>query len=312
MRYFIPPGKKAFTFETLVLIIIVSIGMVLMAAWIGDAMETTKDNVPKEICKRSVQTHAALQMKGVDFNTETIVCPTEEITITKKKDEDINAEVTHAMYDCWDQFQQGRYTLFDDDGVYCSVCHIIDFKEKGKTVSGLSQYQMETNVPGTKEKYASFFAVASSEDSDWLLDQMKDQPQSIASANSFSLDTSKTYATIFVYTKGEDYVKTFGTLLKGMADNPLTTVFIAGGVIAIAGGGVAVTTSGITHSILAGIAGKAAVVSGTTGATALLWEYLTNDVGPDHVAFIAIREFSADSMKELNCQVIPVRQGYEN
>lgn len=310
-----PRGKSgsSMSFPIIISIVIFIAGFILLLSWINSIMSPIETELPKEICKRSVAMHSSLNLKGVNFNVDTIVCPTVNFTIEKgAPNQEINARISKAMFDCWDQFNEGKAELFDSDGIYCAICHIIAFEEDGRKVRGLAAYQRGNYAPGKQSSYSDYFQGYRSENSEWLYDELKmAYPSALDSIDAKELDTSKEYMTVFVYARGSQMIK---RLLEETLKNPLSYVFIGGGIIAVSTGIGAAAASGAYSAILQSVSWSTAKIATGTGIAALAWEYFTNTkVNPDYMAFIAMREYSPESIDELSCEYLPAAQsGQQN
>jgi len=150
------PGKNGQVAEqltTVIILVLILLGVLLVfqqKVWDLKKMDNQKD-----ICKTSVMQYAAANFQGQEFISE-LKCPTQKLEIVDKDEADIKAKLANAMYDCFDQFGQGKYALFTGkgDGNYCIICHVISFDARMKiSAKSFNDYLAQTTVPGTSYKY---------------------------------------------------------------------------------------------------------------------------------------------------------------
>jgi hypothetical protein len=282
-------------------------GLIIFGLWIRNSTASIGENVHKDICKQSVRMHAAANIKGVNFNSQTLNCPTQNLTIPKKySDEDAKKAIAVAMADCWDQYHEGRLELFGAEGTYCAICNFVEFEEKGNTIPGMMQYLMDEDAPGKQMSYISYFQGFESDRSDWLRDELrKKKPNFENDLMVYNLDTDKTYTITFVYVKGSNNIRKAGEYIQNLMQNPAT----AGAAFGVIVAGAAVV--GVTGPISAIMAIPGLITGGTlftqfaflSGFTTLM----VTDTEDDYLSYISLREFSADALTDLNCEYMPVK-----
>jgi hypothetical protein len=248
----------------------------------------------KGTCKTDVYANS-LRLKGTAFS-EKIRCPTEEIKIATTEQNEVNARVAKALYDCWDQFGQGKLELFQDsDGTYCAVCSIIDFEKKGMKIGHLTDYLLTENAPGRQESYMDYLAGYATP----ALKEYYDNPgifNQMDTRLSEELDTGQLYSVIFVYAKGVDAI----TELKASLGEG-TAVVGAG----VAGAGI-VTTGLIVLGVSpigwipAGVVGLGAIVAGT------VTYFSPRDI--EYASFVFLQPHAPETFKKLNCDWYPATQ----
>ena len=260
----------------------------------------------KQTCKASVETHAALKMRFADFSGD-IKCPTEKVVIKNKDENVVKRKIADAMYDCWDQFNRGKDDLFSDDSVYCTICHRISL-DKSIKVNEFTDYLAKTKAPGQKVSYLQFLTPEKTENSDFLNEKAKNSIDDTIDAS-----VMNEYAIIFVYIKGKRYLDDFiakaphtvgsGTLISvGFAivwKSPLVGVAVA----ALSGPLAPVTGPAATTAT----AGIGTILVGTGSIWYVISKYYAG-VPFDHISSISLIPYDAQSLRNLNCKEIPVKQ----
>ena len=260
----------------------------------------------KQTCKASVETHTALKMRFADFSGD-IKCPTEKVAI-KNKDENLaKKQIANAMFDCWDQFKRGEGDLFSDDSVYCTVCHRISL-DKSIKVNGFTDYLAKTNTPGQKTSYLQFLTPEKTENSDYLNEKAKNNIND-------AIDASKNseYAVIFEYVKGKRYLDDFiakaphtvgsGTLI-GVGFAVIWKSPLVGTAVAAFTGPFAPIVFPYATAITAGVGG---ILVGTGSIWYVISKYYAG-VSFDHISSISLIPYDAQSLRNLNCKEIPIKQ----
>jgi len=242
-------------------------------------------------CKTSIINHATLLKTTGEAVATDIYCPTKYYTLPGKNDDEIKKGLAEAMKTCWGTWGKGQMNLFPDEGYYCNICYVIDFKDKSKKITGFSDYLTKTPIkPDDTMTYADYLAGYASEKADpSVISQFQEK------GATSTIDTSKKYATIFLYAKGDSSMKRF---LEGMdalgwesAGGGATTGAIIGIVI-----GIAASSTGI---------GAIAAVIGFVGG-GLFGYGKSADV--HWTSVIVFSEYTTDSVKKIGCEISPVKQ----
>ncbi|MBW2987068.1 hypothetical protein KY336_00830 [Candidatus Woesearchaeota archaeon] len=139
-----------------------------------------------------------------------IDCPTTYLSIGKE--EDANYIISEALASCWHRFGQGKKKLFEhhpdtfgsqDKAAYCNVCYVFEFKKDVPSLTGLGTYL-------AKEKVSKkFIQAADVTYFEFLQGAHIDEDVKSVYANNIlagtTIDTSKPYAAVFVYTKDPSF-----------------------------------------------------------------------------------------------------------
>lgn len=293
--------------EVVIVTVILTIIILALGMWYG----LTRDTVDDEACRVSVENHARLMSFGLPTKNEDIHCPAKEITLSKN--DDSRRLLAEDMKRCWKNYGKGDLNLFgtvidkngnvkeEEEGLFCSVCSIIEPKDNIK-IKDFSDYLMKTKVKGGQETYMSYLTHYETTDANVL-----DQYGSVKKVDSidgdtFTMSKDKAYATIFIYAKGEDYIKNYinigknvaaglegvtigvGIIKVGILANAIPVVGTAAGWGLIAIGG-AVSLGSITYAIVSG------------------W---IDDADAEWYSEVVLRDYSPDLLKKLNCTKIPV------
>ncbi len=190
---------SSFTFMVLVSIIILLLVLVIILFFYYEFKENSDRLVQKEMCKKSVQAASffKIRVSGVQLiddlgRAAPLKCYTQYETVPAGKE---LQGISNAMYDCWDQFNQGRSETFDTkNNNYCVICSRLEFEKKAR-FTGLTEYLMNTNIPGSSEKYFEFL-------SGYKVDgKVREEYANSNLINIESIDTSVPQAVVFVMEK---------------------------------------------------------------------------------------------------------------
>ncbi len=282
----------------MVIILIVLISTLLFLAFEGNLKELYAKITEKQSCKSSVQANALLKMRYADFSGE-IKCPIVPLKINDKNDEIAKKKIADAMYDCWDQFGQGKLELFTDDNVYCTICHRITFDEDVK-INGFSSYLATNYAPGQKISYLQFLTTEQTQNAEFLKEfENKKIEESIDASK------NKEYAVIFTYIKGKKPLEEIAQKSKYATPGAGLAFLGAGLVFKVAPALATIPVIGIGAATVTVTAGTMAF------GTGLLWSYLAlNYAGVpfDHIALISLIPYDAQNLQNLNCREIPIKQ----
>jgi len=290
----------------IVSIIIAVITIVLLTNVIIKIKEASAEEAAKQTCKISVQTQAKSKLRYADFSGE-IKCPTVKLEIKDKSEDAVKKKLADAMYDCWDQFGRGKLELFLDDSVYCAICHRITFGDDAK-ISGFKEYLATNNAPGQKISYLQFLTTEQTQNSDFLkeLENKKIDDAIDASENS-------EYAIVFTYIKGKKYLEEYAKKAAYTAPGAGLMIFGAGlvwysGPIAA----VVAASSGPFAPVTGPAAWSMAVTAGTISfGIGYVWSTLAlkyAGVPFEHIALVSFIPYDAQSLQDLNCRELPIKQ----
>ena len=284
-------------YVAMVLIIVFFIVLVGYTQVFGEELEQTRK---QEQCRLSILENANLRLNGHAFK-DNIICETENLVInedlTKKdKQEQAKKQIADAMAICWNQYGEGKLNLFSGEGIFCSVCSLIEFKNpKTEKLTGFVDYFYSEKVLGRDETYSEYVAGVSKGD--------MFQDQNVYSVQSDVLNTSQTYAVMFYYPKGQDYIRKFTETIGASYQGLL----IGGGAIAL-GAGIIYVGSALSMTGVGAVIGvPIAIVGGAVVAVSVAIGYFTTEEADEWAAFTFVLPYEKDKALA-NCTYLPVKQ----
>lgn len=278
---------------TIVVLLVLLTGLSIMASnW--------RNNIVEKRCKNSVQIHLNSQVsfiavaKGIlkveknQVGYNAINCATKEPTL-KGKDEEMKFQLAEEMRKCWDNFHQGKEPLFTDEGLFCHVCSIVDFKDKNGNLEDFPDYLAKTKMPLSQYTYTEFLTNQQSKTGASINEELAKEIREA------SLDKQNDYAIVYVYARGENAMEKYQKYLNTDAGN---TVLVSG-VIGTAAVIVMLTPVGWVGT---GIAAGVAAISFTVSWVA---DYFVQQDVP-YASFISLEEYNAENLNKV-CDIMPVR-----
>jgi len=258
----------------------------------------------KKMCKADVYAKAAMGIKPLKFvqraaqlleNKGEIIsdvnCPTQNVTIKENLDtsqgqENAKKEIAIAMYDCWDQFGEGQYELFDiTTGIemYCVMCHYITFEDKDKRIDDFIDYLQENTIP--KDNEVTYYDYLTGfQTSEVIKGFEQDVKGYIESHNVPEIYTRYDYAVTYFYYKKSYFDKlrasTVGTVV-GSFVSVIVAIFVPGG------------------QVLAPVIMFAGGLGGFV---------LGSDTAADWKSGVMLLPMDADKLFELGCTYLPGKQ----
>lgn len=289
---------------SMVAVVIILITTLVLFNFLGNVKETYAEETAKQTCKINVQAHAKLKLRYADFSGE-IRCPTVKLKINDKNEEIAKKKLADALYDCWDQFGRGGLELFSDDGVYCAICHRITLDKEIK-VNGFTEYLATKNAPGQTLTYSQFLTTERTPNSEIL---NKYENKKIVD----TIDALKNneYAIIFTYIKGKKYLDEYSTKAQYTAPG-LGLIGLGFGIVKVGGaigGMISATVIGAPVGIA--ITQGSLATGGFVMSVGALWSFLAGyfaGVPFEHIALVNFIPYDAQSIQNLNCREIPVKQ----
>jgi len=285
--------KRGLQIDITSILILAIILLVLFSPWIIETLLDFQAKTPKDICKASVLSNAVLRIGKLEF-VSAVQCYTQDYEISERDKEEVKKELATHFTDCADQFLQGKRELFSDDAVFCHVCSTISFEQKGKTITGFKKYLFETHMPKTEGTYAQFLAGYESPGAAAL------GIQQTSFLQEDTLDTSKTYAPVFVYVRGKDKIQQYATTAGSVS------LIVLGLGIAAKGGIITATTFWTVKGAVVGL--LTTTVGLTIAGVGALIEIFG---GPDTewMAVTQFMEYSPEALKSLGCEKkVPVEK----
>ncbi|MEK6960319.1 MAG: hypothetical protein AABX47_04040 [Nanoarchaeota archaeon] len=302
-----PCAKKGLTTEAVGTLVLFAVSMlILLLVFGGKIWPAISPAGLHEMCKQSVYLHAG---KPLEAFRGSIKCVPEHITIdeslsSEKGQEAAKARLAKAVYNCWDDYGQGKLDLFARQNVYCGMCGWIDFGDKKGKITGLTDYLGRTSVPNKKISFLDYLA-------GYETPHFRDYLENTALYNSKEggaaveiEDTSKRYAAVIVYARGEDSMNRIKDFLSpnvpGSGGREIGQVSV--GVIGGAAGAAApfiMFGAGPVGWITAGL-------STITAGGLSMYTFSAFSDKPQWMAFTRIVPYEPESFKKLGCQELPV------
>jgi hypothetical protein len=264
------------SFTQLAIGILIIAGVVILLIYLGRTAYSSYQIAEDSDCKASIVSQSMLLKLSKNEANGSIYCPTKYYKIPGKNENEIKRAVAESLKTCWGTWGKGELVLFRDRGIYCQVCSVMTFDNKNIKIDGLMDYLATQNIQSesmTYAKYLKYFA------SDEATDAVKQKISSISSQP--ELDTSKRYASLFIYAKGKTMMQRFfdwfspsgGTLSGGAVAGTGTTVLAGGGMLAMGVGFTVAAPVAIIGGIAVGVVALESADDDSYAATNLLVEY---------------------------------------
>ena len=309
-----PPTKKSNINSFIVGLLVFLVVIVILLMFYARAFDIFKSQENKNICATAVRTNAALKIKGSDLITTLFKSETESLSdiycpVTYKKisgdekypgskkdiDENIKQQIMQNMCDCYYTFGEGKLEIFEastEKQKYCIVCHQMEFKgdAKGRKLSNFLDYMANNDctVRGKKVNAMSYLSEFTTDPELFMEERQKNQA---LREGADTIDTSKEYATMFLYTK-KGFLQKIWAAAAGASGG-----FLGG---ALAGVLLLLPEPAITKVAAIGISGS--VAGGVIGYTAgdersAAWDYMT-----------WVFPFEEKALSILDCEYLPAIQ----
>ncbi len=308
-----------------VLVVISAVILITLALAIFRGGEDIAD---RYVCRESVKVHSALQLKTYNPSSEIIDCPSvyrqfdaKSYTVSyrdrqrtfglpddaDKRQASIKRQMAEEIYQCWNQFGEGKLDLFGGPKTYCSVCAVFQFRSD-RQIDGFYGYLMKNNVPNSElaNNGVTYF--------DYMMGRNKggfvDNPAIAAQRESLeasSLDASSPYAVVFVYAKSEPFVRNAEEFLAKFYESGGGKVAIAGGVVLIVGGAIVafIVPPGGGAMVAAGAAIIFKVVTVATigaGIEGAAEAYVQGQPVKDWMAFTVFGRYDESLLRRFGCE----------
>ncbi len=276
--------------------LIIAVVVIFALLFLPNLLKKETPALAKEtVCRESIDANTRGHIRGLTIDNE-IDCPTNLNPVAGKTNDEKEKEIAERMRACWSKFGEGKSELFAGNKIYCSVCDVFKIEDK-QNVKGLQAYILQTNVPNKEFTYMSYFTGYQTEKAQQEV-MGKLNPVQLEAVKNADIDGSKTYAVIFVYAKGKDELNKLFRHATGQTDEGKLGFVIGGGAGVAAGATAGFAVLGLSNPIgWAAIAGGA-VFLGVEG----IFYALSSDNHPEWASFIMLKEYNAQSLKELNCQ----------
>ena len=287
--------KKGMESEVLTVSALALIVIIIIAIAIFKFFDNAKEKLEIQDCRNSIGAHALLAETSQREIFTDIKCQTRELTIDAKKHDTAKKQIAEDMRRCWYEWLKGDGQLFKGEGIFCHVCSIYDFKQKNQKIDGFQNFLMTESIairsvyPEDKKKitYMEYFRNYETTDTD----EIEKYPNRTEFKETMIIDTSKKYATIFVYASGKEDIQ------KYMEGGYRTTALVGGGAIAGIGG----------IALLVGIGPPGWIIGGILIGGAIVWQALTFEE-PQWMAVVQFMEYNSTQISNLGCQYLQANQ----
>ncbi len=259
--------------------------------------EGADSSVTGKTCEQSIEANARGHIRGLAVDSE-IKCPASLEPIMAKAEEEKKKEIAGKMSKCWAKFREGKAELFSENKIYCNICDVFEFEDK-QAVKGFQSYLAETKMPGRDITYADYFSGYKTAEAEKAIPKLTLEQASLAKTQ--ELDTSKRYSVIFVYAKGKDEIGKVTRHVSGQTSEGQAGLIVGAGAGVVAGASVGLTVFLLGSNPVGWAVGAVLIVGAGVDAAAY---FLSSDNHPEWASFIMLKEYNAQSLKELNCQEI--------
>lgn len=296
-------NKKGMEMQTVTTVILGALILALLIVVIGRIYENSKEKLEIQECKDSIAAHALLARTTQREVFTDITCQTRELSIDAKNHNKAKKEIAEDMRRCWYEWLRGDAQLFKGEGIFCHVCSIYNFKQKDDQIGGFPLFLLTEDIDirsvypedTIKMKYIQYFQSYTSKQQNEIENSPTVNKQTFTDAT--VIDTSKKYATIFVYASGKEDIQKF------MEGGYRTSALVGGGIVA--GLGVtAIGTAFIVSNPVGWFVGGALAIG--AGAYAI-YEAVTPKE-PQWLSVIQLIEYDDQTIKDLGCQYLAVNQ----
>lgn len=170
--------------KNLALIIIMMITLVVLILIIWPLLKGAETATEKTACKQSVLAYSKTGQGAIN-------CPTSYVTVTSKSETEIKEAVAQEMFSCWDSFYRGKLNLVKSADVkYCSICSVIEFKEKGIKADRFLSHLLLRKIPrpigGQQPSYYTYIT------------GVPVQADTVSRLRNTVIDTDNDYAVVFL------------------------------------------------------------------------------------------------------------------
>lgn len=280
-----------------VLIVAILLSLTLFATDIKNLYFGTID---KSACKASVAANSALCLKGI--TTEEIKCPAINLQIKDKNQEIVKEKLARSMFDCWDQFGRGEKEICGNEGIYCSICHYITFKNKDLKIQGLSDYLSKNYIPDGSMKYVDFLSGSKP-----ISTKFQEQKEKANVNDLIDASVEDNYATVFVQIKDRDQLQNY--LKKSEYAAPGVGIIALGfGVFKVGSAITGIswwTGGGLVAGITTQVAGGLIMLGGAT------YSFIASYFGGipfEKISYVYFGPYDAESLRNLGCTNLPAQQ----
>jgi len=292
--------KSSMGLQVVIVLIVAIVFAFIFFFWLKDFRTTGENLSDYQICKNSNFENAKLKLKVDNLVLDERSgnrCKTEYLTVPK--DQEVNF-IARSLASCWDQYLEGKETLFDtEDNTYCSICSVLIFEEQ-KEITGLTSYLMKERVPWKiDQSYSEYLSKVSVKSEN--LESVKNAE---LDGELSSINTEYPWAVMFV--EGKDVNP--GSFL-GISSIEGAGFFGALGAIAWGTVGfVAVVGGAIScpFTFGAGCALTVATIAAAGGVAAFggVGYLVGSDLNPDLDSRVLLWRYTNDDLREVGCTML--------
>lgn len=329
-------NKKGISTEVLVGLVLTIVTTAVLLGLVEMQGKSVEDVTSREICRQSVQKHADLHIRTFNPPSDMINCPAAYIEISKdkamyeyrnrksiinlkgtekEKKQQVQRIMADEIYNCWNQFGEGKKDLFGGPKKYCSVCSVFQFNDDLE-LNGYEFYTflMQNKVPNRKlaENGITYF--------DYMQGRTKKGTADPSTLQKYRTELEKTlmdgkspYAVVFVYAKSEPMIDNTMEFLNKFWESSGGKVAVIGGAIVFAGGiALSLTGIGAPAGISLAVIGASALRAVSTFDIQIIEGVaeaeLKRDVIRDWTAFTVFGKYDEGTLKELGCEELPINK----
>lgn len=284
-------------------IIIIAV-LIFVLMFYNRIFQITEETADVEVCRQSILTHGAVTQARI-MTFDDIKCPMTNLTITSGDEEEIKEQIAIEMAESWYKFGEGEWEIFELErgtNKYCVVSTVIEFEglAKEKTINDLPLWLAEHDVPLryittsdedfgpiTPMTYTEYLTgYASSPDE--IKEALEETPNNIS--------TNHDYAVMFLYAK-KGYLQKIpaagiGAGAGAAAGIAITLILIPDPITSVAG---------------AAMLGAVLITGGAAAGGAAGYE-AGSERYADWEAGVLLWPFNTESLKQLDCDLLPVGQ----
>lgn len=289
--------------EVLIGVIIVLTITILSLFVVNKQLKSAQKHQELKECAQQVEAHKQmLKLTNGERGTE-INCPTIYETLPAENADEMQFQIAERMRYTWDAWDEGKGDLFVEEAAYCQPQYVLDFENNDLKVDNFAQFLIETPIPEKNYSYLQYFS-GKTNDPEWSAEKLRDSElgNQVTSVNS-----SKRKVVLFYYLKDSNKIKEFMSTLTGTGGGALIGGVVGGAVFGTAGGAICGTLTLGTLAVPCAAAGAAAgkiigsFVGGFVGSQ-------TKTKYPQHLSFILVRDYNAEELKEIGCEIAPSTQ----
>jgi hypothetical protein len=261
---------------------------IVVFVFYGKINDYWKQRSDSEICRQSIELHAAGSFAGLK-TIDAIKCPPRYLTVDDGDRKKIMKQTADLMADCYWKFGENKYDLFSGrlvgDERFCALCTHITFKgsARNQKISEFRKYL--TTEPAPKKYGGTTYA-------EYIMGRPTDPTETttISQEGVSEIDTNQNYGILFLYVKNE-HLHSAWAALWGTG---------AGGAIGLGGAILLIPDFGILKAAALIVASGAAggLAGGAAGSTK----------AADWQSAVLLVPLSEEGLKALSCTQMPVAQ----